>query len=458
MRPSISVTLEPRLERGGPWGCDLYTFVTSAAGHMMRTLQKPRKNRPSKRQVNHRRFLHNMIQRKFADIEAANQRLASALYFSEEEKSQSPPVSQKPETQDLASRPTEGSYLQDVDECDDHADTGGVSETGDVVSVSSSETSGSKKQMDTGHVWKQHLKSQSTSSSTTESSHSEAGQKDESRSHLPSGQTSESCPRSELHHAECYNTERPPKSANNPEDPQTARPDYGDAHVSQSVDISSIFSPDLCQWPLDSHDCSVQTVADTATCSDAHKNMADISESQWTEIMDLLGACSRDLEACMDVEEYFESICAYENDAGWEVNSDDPSDGLTEKTCSYRSELEDLHSEAEEHRYGYSCQGDQGLTSGHFQNMLRQDNDAAETQPLNESSCHYSVSELHLCQRPHDESSCLLVNKQNFAPFEGVAQSFSAPLYNDEPYSIPTPPHEDDWLFSDILKDRNSPA
>lgn len=63
MRPSISVTLETGLERGVPWGRDLYTFVTSAAGHMMRTLQKPRKNRPSKRQVNHRRFLHNMIQR-----------------------------------------------------------------------------------------------------------------------------------------------------------------------------------------------------------------------------------------------------------------------------------------------------------------------------------------------------------------------------------------------------------
>lgn len=63
MRPSISASLEPGLERGVPWGRDLYTFVTSAAGHMMRTLQKPKKNRPSKRQVNHRRFLHNMIQR-----------------------------------------------------------------------------------------------------------------------------------------------------------------------------------------------------------------------------------------------------------------------------------------------------------------------------------------------------------------------------------------------------------
>lgn len=63
MHPSFSVNLEPGLDRGVPWGCDLYAFVTSAAGHMMRTLQKPRKKRPSKRQVNHRRFLHNMIQR-----------------------------------------------------------------------------------------------------------------------------------------------------------------------------------------------------------------------------------------------------------------------------------------------------------------------------------------------------------------------------------------------------------
>ncbi|KAL4616678.1 hypothetical protein GN956_G21618 [Arapaima gigas] len=63
MRPSASFTCEAATERGVPWGRDLFTFVTSAAGHMMRTLQRPRKSRPSKRQVNHRRFLHNMIHR-----------------------------------------------------------------------------------------------------------------------------------------------------------------------------------------------------------------------------------------------------------------------------------------------------------------------------------------------------------------------------------------------------------
>ncbi|XP_050784271.1 uncharacterized protein C19orf85 homolog [Gopherus flavomarginatus] len=44
-------------------GRDLFTFVTVASSHMMRTLQRPRKSRPGKRRVNHRRFLHNQISR-----------------------------------------------------------------------------------------------------------------------------------------------------------------------------------------------------------------------------------------------------------------------------------------------------------------------------------------------------------------------------------------------------------
>ncbi|KAG7336018.1 hypothetical protein KOW79_000711 [Hemibagrus wyckioides] len=80
MRPTTAIPFESGLDRGVPWGRDLITFMTSAAGYMMRTLQKPRKNKPSKRQVNHRRFLHNMIQRKFTEIEAANHQLASVLF------------------------------------------------------------------------------------------------------------------------------------------------------------------------------------------------------------------------------------------------------------------------------------------------------------------------------------------------------------------------------------------
>ncbi|GAA6110986.1 uncharacterized protein LOC108268244 [Tachysurus ichikawai] len=85
MRPSSAISFESGLDRGVPWGRDLITFMTSAAGYMMRTLQKPRKNKSSKRQVNHRRFLHNMIQRKFTEIEAANHQLATALFSTDTE-------------------------------------------------------------------------------------------------------------------------------------------------------------------------------------------------------------------------------------------------------------------------------------------------------------------------------------------------------------------------------------
>lgn len=42
-------------------GRDLFTFVTVASSHIMRTLQRPKKSRPTKRKVNHRRFLQNQI-------------------------------------------------------------------------------------------------------------------------------------------------------------------------------------------------------------------------------------------------------------------------------------------------------------------------------------------------------------------------------------------------------------
>ncbi|CAN0356944.1 unnamed protein product [Lampetra planeri] len=52
-------------------GRELFTFVTAASSHVIRTLQRPRRARSSKRRVNHRRFLHNQICRKYAQMEAA---------------------------------------------------------------------------------------------------------------------------------------------------------------------------------------------------------------------------------------------------------------------------------------------------------------------------------------------------------------------------------------------------
>uniref|UniRef100_A0A8C0IRQ6 Uncharacterized protein n=1 Tax=Chelonoidis abingdonii TaxID=106734 RepID=A0A8C0IRQ6_CHEAB len=73
-------------------GRDLFTFITVASSHMMRTLQRPRKSRTGKRRVNHRRFLHNQISRQFADIEASMHRLASSILAQEAPRDPMPPA------------------------------------------------------------------------------------------------------------------------------------------------------------------------------------------------------------------------------------------------------------------------------------------------------------------------------------------------------------------------------
>ncbi|XP_044064646.1 uncharacterized protein LOC122881926 [Siniperca chuatsi] len=486
MRPSISVTLEPGLERGVPWGRDLYTFVTSAAGHMMRTLQKPRKNRPSKRQVNHRRFLHNMIQRKFADIEAANHRLASALYFKEDKNISSLP----PETLDQSGSPSQGAYLQAPDKCSVHTDADGISKSRSDVPIGSHETEiSAKKQPDSRHLWKRHLKSQTATCTTRKNNQSKGRQKKESRNHKLVEFTSMSSPKgrdyyhgAEFFHTEYYDNESPLKSANNlSEDSQTTQQDSALIQFSQNVDVSPSFSPELSPLSLNSCDFSIHMFTDISTCTQAQKNITDFSESQWTDIMDLFSVGNKDLGGCMDVEAYFDSICACQDDAGQEVGADDV--GFADQSDN-RPEVEGLHCETGEYRYeyGYSCHRDQELTLNHFQSdqrssqALRQNEDTAETQFNNfkpsqgtdiipnqlptSISYHYNASELQTYQHPEEESPCMLVNCENilnFIPFEGVAQSFSVPLHNPEHRPIATPPHEDDWLFTDILKDRKSP-
>uniref|UniRef100_A0A8D2KUB0 Uncharacterized protein n=1 Tax=Varanus komodoensis TaxID=61221 RepID=A0A8D2KUB0_VARKO len=73
-------------------GHDLCAFVSTAASHIMRTLQRPCRSRPSKRKVNHRRFLQNQICRSFSAIEAATRHLASSILSQEAQAP--PPVSQ----------------------------------------------------------------------------------------------------------------------------------------------------------------------------------------------------------------------------------------------------------------------------------------------------------------------------------------------------------------------------
>ncbi|XP_078027336.1 chromosome 16 C19orf85 homolog [Epinephelus lanceolatus] len=477
MRPSISVTLEPGLERGVPWGRDLHTFVTSAAGHMMRTLQKPRKNRPSKRQVNHRRFLHNMIQRKFADIEAGNHQLANALYLREAGNNSKSPPSQNPETLEQSGRPS-----HDSNKCNAHTDADGISKCRSDVSVGSHEADISeKKQLELGHLWKRHPKSQPSTCTTRKNNRNKERQKKETqtRHHKLVKVTPTSSPKAfdyhpeaELFYTGCYD-EGQLKSANNlAQDCQTTQQDF--IQFDQTVDVSPSFSPELSPLSLDLCDLSIQMFTGVSTCT--QKSIADISESQWTDIMDLFG--SREFGGCVDVDTYIESIIACQGDAGREFCADDVGFADQSHSFSHRSEVEDPRCETGEYRYEYSCHGDQGSTINQLQSNQRssqaprqnedtqfnsfkptQETDIIQNQFQTSISYDYNASELHMYQHPQEESPCLLVhpeNIQNFTPFEGVAQSFSVPLCNPEHRRIPTPPQEGDWLFTDILKDRKS--
>ncbi|KAK2844656.1 hypothetical protein Q5P01_011315 [Channa striata] len=445
MRPSLSVTLEPTSERGGPWGRDLYTFVTSAAGHMMRTLQKPRKNRPSKRQVNHRRFLHNMIQSKFADIEAANHRLASALYFKDEEKNVSSLQSQKPETTDQL----------------DNAH--GISKLTTDSSVASHQTEVSdKKQVNSGHLWKRHPKSQSSTCAARKNSRSKGTKKSQHHkvvefTHASSPKDNDCYRRAELLHTSQHY------------EPTSTFSDHAhtvlqDAGCVQNVDISPSFSP----LSLDSCDFSIQMFTDISASTHSQRSVADFAETQWTDIMDLFSG-NNDTGGCMDVEAYFESICACQGDGGQETGDytfSHQSDNLTENN---RFESQNPHCARGEYRRvnAFSCHEDQGQPVDHHTAETQfthfkpaQDVDITQRQLQTLIDYHHNVSELQACQRPQEETHCMLghcENQQNFTPFEGVARSFSAPLHNPEHRPIPTPPHEDDWLFTDILKDRKSP-
>lgn len=392
--------------------------------------------------------------RKFADIEAANHRLAAALYLKEEGENLSSLSSQEPQTLDQSD-----SSSRDPGKSSVHTAADGISKSRSDASVGSHETEISEKQQpESGHLWKRHPKTQTTTCNIRKNNQSKTGQKEESRNHKLVEFTSMSSPKDYQHRAQCYpaeyyDNESPLKSANNlSEDSEITQQDSASIQFGQNVDISPVFSPGLCPLSLDSCDFSIQMFTDIPTCTQAQKNIADVSESQWTDVVDLFSVGDKNLGGYMDVEAYFESICACQGDAGQEVGAGDfgfadQSDSFTEKVCSNRSEGEYLHCETGEYVYedGYSCQGVE-LSQCIIQN------------PLPTSiSYQYDVSELQTYQHPQGEGPCMLVNNQNFTPFEGVAQSFTVPLHNVKHCPIPTPPHEDDWLFTDILKERTSP-
>lgn len=412
------------------------------------------------------------VDRKFADIEAANQRLASALYLKEEGEN----ISQEPDTLEQPDGSTQGADPQDPGKSIVH--TAGDGKSPRDASFSSCETE--MMQPEEGHLWRRHPKSQTAACDIRENNRSEAGQDKESKNGKVVEMTSMSSTEldARCHPAEPNNSESSLMSANYlSEDFQITRPDSGLVEFAHSVDPCPVFSPENL-FTLDSYDFSIQMFPDTSAGSQAQKDVTDISEDQWTDIMDIFSTGDENGGEHVDVEAYFESICAYHGDSGQqgsavEFGCVDPSDSFTEEIGTDGLEGEYQHCNAGEYKCedGCSRQGVQGLTADCVPRSQRQNNDAAvmhrdnlktfqaiiQNQLPTSVNYQYDISELQVSQ-PHDgRGSCLHANNHNLTPFEGVAQSFTVPLYDVTHHAISTPPHEDDWPFTDILKDRTSP-
>lgn len=368
------------------------------------------------------------LNRKFADIEAANHRLASALYFKGEEKNAS-------------NLPAEER---------DIADPSGVSEA--VAATGSNalfnpgdDDSSGEKESEPGNLWKHQPKPHARAGR----GENNAAKQQENKTHklveTPSS-SAQAPPNS------------PPERANDATDPQTAQPDSGHMELARKVDTLPASSPGLGPLSPAPCDLSVWMVSDVSTCMQGQKSIADVSESQWSEIADLLGVGSPD-RAYAEVEAYVESICARRGDPGQEVESAefafaDLFDSFIENLDESVLGAGALHGDTCEYMYegGHSCQ--EG-TQRQNEDALNAAQVAVEQPPPASLGYRSDGSELQACQHPQ-EGPCALGSRAPFTPFEGVAQSFAVPLHYSRSRAIPTLPREEDWPFTDILEDRVS--
>lgn len=362
--------------------------------------------------------------RKFADIEAANHRLASALYLKDEEKNAS---SLSPEERDTEA----------------------------VASAGQNRDSSGEKRSALGNLWQRQPKPQTVACR----GESKAGQQQENKSHklaeTPSTSSRTACQPS----AQGRPPNSPPETGSNASDSQIAQPDSGFMEFTQKVDTSPAGSPGLGPLSPESCDLSVWTFSDISTCTQGQKSIADISESQWSEIVDLLGVGSPD-RAFAEAEAYFESICACRGDNGQEVESAefgfiDFFDSFTENLSETVFEGGRLQGDASEYMFedGHGCQE---VTQRQNEDSLSTAHVVVEQQLPASFGYRSDGSELQACQHPRGEGPCTLGSKPPCTLFEGVAQSFTVPLHYSRPRAIPTLPREEDWPFTDILEDRAS--
>lgn len=386
--------------------------------------------------------------RKFADIEAANHRLASALYLKEEEKNRSDLSSEEQDAVDQPDGSETDASLQDPDKSSTHpAEAAASACSEDLFHYGDHEPSVGK-QSELGNLCKRQPNSQ-----TAAESKAEQKQKNETDEVVEITPTSSQAAQRPSAQGFPHDSEQ---VGNVPGDSQVAQPDSGFIEFLQNVNTSPAVYPGLGPLAPEACDLSSQTFSGVSTCAQGQKNIADIAESQWSEIMDLVAA---DAEGYAEVEAYFESICACTGDAEQEAESAefgvmDFLDSSTENLTKTVFEGGRLHGDTCEYVYedGHGCQGPTQTQNGDSFDTVH----VVVEQQLPVSLSYLNDSELQTYQHPQREDSCMLGNNPNSTLFKGVAQSFTVPLHYVKPRTIPTPPHEEDWPFTDILEDRTS--
>lgn len=356
------------------------------------------------------------VNRKFADIEAANHRLASALYLKEAEKN---PSGLSPEERDAVDRPdgpAPDAPLQAPDKSSARPAEAAASTCSDALFNSGEHDPSVKKD---SAAQKQEEETDELVEITPT---------DVPAAHRPSA-------RGRPHNSPA----QPVRDI--PGDSPVAQPDSGFIEFLQGVDTDPAAPPGLGLLPPEPCDLSIQMFPGASTCAQGPKTIADIAESQWSEIMDLLGG------GYAEVEAYLESVCACRGDAGPEVES--AEFGFMDVSDSFPENLAETVFEGGRLREdGHGCleppggfHAGLGVLEQQLPGSLGYQGDASEPQAY---------------QHPREEGCCVLGSNPNFTPFEGVAQSFTVPLHYVKPRAIPTPPHEEDWPFTDILEDRTS--
>lgn len=378
-----------------------------------------------------------LLNRKFADLEAANHRLASALYLKDEEKNAS---SLSPEDRDAAYR-SDGSTLDASRPAE-----GVASACSDALFHPRDGNSGRERQTGPGNLWTGRPGPQSVS----RTDESQAGQQQADKTGKLAGIPSSSCGTSHQPSAQGHCPSRPPETAS---DSQTAQPDSASIPSTQDLDASPAGSPGLD--PLSPEPCDLSdlhwTFSDTPACTRGQKSIVDISESQWSEMVELLSVGGPD-GAMAEVEAYFESICACRGEEEMaEFGFADFFDSCTENAGEAASEGGDGCEYVDED--GRDCQG---AAQRQNQGGVSAARVAVEQQLPAALGYRSDGSELQACQHPQGRGPCALGSRIHFTPFEGVAQSFTVPPDDGRPRASPTLPREEDWPFTDILEDRAS--